>query len=131
MLQQARHLLPWSGRSWGTPGSRRRSVDVPASCRAKKAMSCVDPINPTVDWSPSHGCPPCRSRSLCRNAILVCCVLLLQIPTTRRAVCAFSPAKRTRSEEHTSELQSRQYLVCRLLLEKKKKYVVLSITILL
>src|SRR3712207_8662461 len=29
-------------------------------------------------------------------------------------------AKITRSEEHTSELQSRQYLVCRLLLEKKK-----------
>src|SRR3712207_6847589 len=28
---------------------------------------------------------------------------------------------RRRSEEHTSELQSRQYLVCRLLLEKKKK----------
>src|SRR3712207_9004380 len=28
---------------------------------------------------------------------------------------------RKRSEEHTSELQSRQYLVCRLLLEKKKK----------
>src|SRR3712207_6927374 len=33
------------------------------------------------------------------------------------------PADRggTRSEEHTSELQSRQYLVCRLLLEKKKQ----------
>src|SRR3712207_8198054 len=29
-------------------------------------------------------------------------------------------APRVRSEEHTSELQSRQYLVCRLLLEKKK-----------
>src|SRR3712207_7793016 len=29
--------------------------------------------------------------------------------------------KARRSEEHTSELQSRQYLVCRLLLEKKKK----------
>src|SRR5258707_9215251 len=29
--------------------------------------------------------------------------------------------KGNRSEEHTSELQSRQYLVCRLLLEKKKK----------
>src|SRR3712207_7007615 len=28
-----------------------------------------------------------------------------------------------RSEEHTSELQSRQYLVCRLLLEKKKKVI--------
>src|SRR3712207_7054341 len=38
----------------------------------------------------------------------------------------------TRSEEHTSELQSRQYLVCRLLLEKKKKqllhYLVYCIT---
>src|SRR5258707_8108335 len=40
---------------------------------------------------------------------------------------AASPAERivlhsgSRSEEHTSELQSRQYLVCRLLLEKKKK----------
>src|SRR3712207_8165211 len=30
------------------------------------------------------------------------------------------PAEPLRSEEHTSELQSRQYLVCRLLLEKKK-----------
>src|SRR3712207_8442468 len=30
--------------------------------------------------------------------------------------------KKYRSEEHTSELQSRQYLVCRLLLEKKKKF---------
>src|SRR3712207_7316222 len=34
-------------------------------------------------------------------------------------LCAVTP----RSEEHTSELQSRQYLVCRLLLEKKKKKV--------
>src|SRR5258707_8211117 len=31
------------------------------------------------------------------------------------------PRKPDRSEEHTSELQSRQYLVCRLLLEKKKR----------
>src|SRR3712207_8445384 len=32
-----------------------------------------------------------------------------------------NPGGPQRSEEHTSELQSRQYLVCRLLLEKKKK----------
>src|SRR3712207_8658057 len=32
-----------------------------------------------------------------------------------------------RSEEHTSELQSRQYLVCRLLLEKKKKNITIII----
>src|SRR3712207_7533455 len=34
---------------------------------------------------------------------------------------AHTVAVMQRSEEHTSELQSRQYLVCRLLLEKKKK----------
>src|SRR3712207_8121145 len=42
------------------------------------------------------------------------------------AVLAFGPplfAQDQRSEEHTSELQSRQYLVCRLLLEKKKKQI--------
>src|SRR3712207_7020934 len=33
---------------------------------------------------------------------------------------------RKRSEEHTSELQSRQYLVCRLLLEKKKTYSIIT-----
>src|SRR5258707_9960117 len=40
------------------------------------------------------------------------------------SMTATAPEFRTanrRSEEHTSELQSRQYLVCRLLLEKKKK----------
>src|SRR3712207_7043471 len=36
---------------------------------------------------------------------------------------------RERSEEHTSELQSRQYLVCRLLLEQKNNKVALSITL--
>src|SRR5258707_7615121 len=53
----------------------------------------------------------------------------------RRAACAYRtapwradgprnrrrPRAKERSEEHTSELQSRQYLVCRLLLEKKQK----------
>src|SRR3712207_7431173 len=39
--------------------------------------------------------------------------------SSRRLACF--AARRSRSEEHTSELQSRQYLVCRLLLEKKKK----------
>src|SRR5690625_5467165 len=33
----------------------------------------------------------------------------------------YQPSSKTRSEEHTSELQSRGHLVCRLLLEKKKK----------
>src|SRR3712207_6868373 len=37
------------------------------------------------------------------------------------AIGAAEAPRARRSEEHTSELQSRQYLVCRLLLEKKKK----------
>src|SRR3712207_7269241 len=42
------------------------------------------------------------------------------LDAARRAV-ELARTTRDRSEEHTSELQSRQYLVCRLLLEKKKK----------
>src|SRR3712207_8134485 len=37
-------------------------------------------------------------------------------------------AAHQRSEEHTSELQSRQYLVCRLLLEKKKNTIIFVLT---
>src|SRR3712207_7687944 len=49
--------------------------------------------------------PTCRSRRWCGTG------------STTGAGSTSCPA---RSEEHTSELQSRQYLVCRLLLEKKK-----------
>src|SRR5579884_3986087 len=42
-------------------------------------------------------------------------------PRPRRARARAAPRARGRSEEHTSELQSRGHLVCRLLLEKKKK----------
>src|SRR3712207_7323318 len=48
----------------------------------------------------------------------------VKVGTSRRRACSSPGAARslpTRSEEHTSELQSRQYLVCRLLLEKKKQ----------
>src|SRR3712207_7738512 len=41
-------------------------------------------------------------------------------PSSRGGRPSFFRAPPPRSEEHTSELQSRQYLVCRLLLEKKK-----------
>src|SRR3712207_7024572 len=46
--------------------------------------------------------------------------------STDRSDCRLSfaaPVGLMRSEEHTSELQSRQYLVCRLLLEKKKTHI--------
>src|SRR5258707_5581849 len=60
--------------------------------------------------------------------------LLREAFVHRAGHCTFTPAETVaafnalvivddagRSEEHTSELQSRQYLVCRLLLEKKKR----------
>src|SRR3712207_8860397 len=46
---------------------------------------------------------------------------LLRRDHADRRVVNVRPGERVRSEEHTSELQSRQYLVCRLLLEKKTK----------
>src|SRR5258707_11849619 len=53
-------------------------------------------------------------------------IAILRDPATQLvALAGQAPAPtaraRMRSEEHTSELQSRQYLVCRLLLEKKKR----------
>src|SRR3712207_7722357 len=57
------------------------------------------------------------------SAVFVPVVLALAVATLGFWIGAGAglPAAFTRSEEHTSELQSRQYLVCRLLLEKKKK----------
>src|SRR3712207_7793969 len=46
---------------------------------------------------------------------------VLQAKTRMPVEQVTEPVRVERSEEHTSELQSRQYLVCRLLLEKKKK----------
>src|SRR5260221_7915232 len=61
----------------------------------------------TVFPSPSVNCP---SSNTCNNIL-------------KTSECAFSISSRrmTRSEEHTSELQSHSDIVCRLLLEKKKK----------
>src|SRR2546425_4663587 len=52
--------------------------------------------------------------------------MLAREPGTVRA--SFRPRGMGRSEEHTSELQSLAYLVCRLLLEKKKKLITLPQT---
>src|SRR5436189_4688097 len=46
---------------------------------------------------------------------------LKKVPLVVASCDSLAAPTRTRSEEHTSELQSPMYLVCRLLLEKKKK----------
>src|SRR5208337_5595940 len=51
------------------------------------------------------------------DALPICSLL----PWSRGWSASDPGSERTRSEEHTSELQSPMYLVCRLLLEKKKK----------
>src|SRR5438552_7997435 len=51
-----------------------------------------------------------RSFTMCRSSSW----------TTSRSPCSIPSRRRSRSEEHTSELQSPDHLVCRLLLEKKK-----------
>src|SRR3712207_7848975 len=48
---------------------------------------------------------------------------------TGQVVANQEQVKSIRSEEHTSELQSRQYLVCRLLLEKKKNQKIIHFTV--
>src|SRR5699024_11537396 len=82
-----------------------------------------------------HSFPTRRSSDLCstgdakvtrpsrRSGAASCCSLGSVSParrSRRRLMRATSARRRSRSEEHTSELQSRFDLVCRLLLEKKK-----------
>src|SRR3712207_8684190 len=71
--------------------------------------SRTDPrIGNRTDGSPDRT-SPCRHRTD------------REVPSHRHVCKPIAPTRVPRSEEHTSELQSRQYLVCRLLLEKKKK----------
>src|SRR3712207_8166592 len=72
-------------------------------------------INPAI--SPSHRQAASRQHG-CASSVAT---TLWPVYPTTSATTTTAPARR-RSEEHTSELQSRQYLVCRLLLEKKNKY---------
>src|SRR2546429_3761416 len=68
-------------------------------------------------WPGFLDCSPPRSlRSRCSRIRHGCCYTRTSISRSTGSVSASA-----RSEEHTSELQSRLHLVCRLLLEKKKK----------
>src|SRR3712207_8885940 len=80
--------------------SRCGRQDHPARCLAARP--------PTRDGRPSGAEADGMSRASTANR------------STPHSISSLD-STRVRSEEHTSELQSRQYLVCRLLLEKKKK----------
>src|SRR3712207_8203949 len=79
------------------------------------------PISRTRDIITCSSIPICRnltSRSRTTSTIFI----LVRARRKPQSSClrASTRCSFCRSEEHTSELQSRQYLVCRLLLEKKK-----------
>src|SRR3712207_8836295 len=75
-----------------------------------------------VDTSPVFPCLPLAFSSTELSLALVLLWLLVGTPVLE-PLLLLGEFPVARSEEHTSELQSRQYLVCRLLLEKKKKIV--------
>src|SRR3712207_8497438 len=62
---------------------------------------------------------PLHARSSCDGKIAVQSATVIKLQGWQPPATT-DPLSLVRSEEHTSELQSRQYLVCRLLLEKKK-----------
>src|SRR3712207_7218461 len=90
--------------------------------------STLFPYTTLFRSKPSNdGKPPCKRRP--NNDLSGVCRVIHGGTVNPRSL-SMSPCRRRghlRSEEHTSELQSRQYLVCRLLLEKKKKITVIRI----
>src|SRR3712207_7068729 len=74
--------------------------------------------SPSRTRTPTSTCPPAASASTASRPSGTSASA--RSTTTCTATDGSSSSSR-RSEEHTSELQSRQYLVCRLLLEKKKE----------
>src|SRR5437763_10655310 len=74
---------------------------------------------------PLHSLPTRRSSDLPESTPSMTCALLAwlwdQGGDRRNSTSTQTIGAGTRSEEHTSELQSPMYLVCRLLLEKKKR----------
>src|SRR2546422_4516505 len=83
-------------------------------------QTCALPISISSAASEPPRAAPCSSRAPRRGSVCTC-------RATARSSSSRLPAGRAnewpgpRSEEHTSELQSRLHLVCRLLLEKKNK----------
>src|SRR5438874_5143648 len=91
---------------------------VPVSKRARPASLYVKhefgrSIQPVVSsCQHSQASPPAARSARSRGSFATC--------RASRAISTIARLARQRSEEHTSELQSRRDLVCRLLLEKKK-----------
>src|SRR3712207_7885610 len=71
-----------------------------------------------------HDALPIFLLTMCDNRTNLSKTLTEQVEEMYQKKIKVFQTKIPRSEEHTSELQSRQYLVCRLLLEKKKQFII-------
>src|SRR5204863_9523215 len=86
----------------------RRSSDLPASRPITSIPACANG---------RHATPPAAPSPTITTLVFLSVVAMAKLPPSKTS----RNRKPIRSEEHTSELQSRRDLVCRLLLEKKKK----------
>src|SRR3712207_8718992 len=115
-----RRVHPGSGRttrSAGRPPAHPCPLEFPP-CLARCSPS---PSAPSASAPPSSSSWACCPRSPPTSASPCPRSACSSPPTPSAWSWERPPSPRSaRSEEHTSELQSRQYLVCRLLLEKKK-----------
>src|SRR3712207_6983618 len=89
------------------------------SFRCRPPILCVHQVTVTLPHS-VNSAGWCPSSSACSPTLLVKASASAKLRNLNTRSKRLMPSRCTRSEEHTSELQSRQYLVCRLLLEKKK-----------
>src|SRR3712207_105247 len=109
----------------------RLSSTLAASYKAVRTIASPTLLTPPVtsvspDWyffGVSPKCAPTALEEVKRagSSTVAVKVTATSGPTPGTVIRRRHTASSRRSEEHTSELQSRQYLVCRLLLEKKKK----------
>src|SRR2546422_5679214 len=116
-------------RSLMTCSSIRKSARIDSTGATPTGVSCATPTTCAV--APERGAPSVKARGAGRspaNGASASAVARPYSPSARRCGTRTTGALRRprqepaagRSEEHTSELQSRLHLVCRLLLEKKK-----------
>src|SRR3989449_11257287 len=103
---------------------RNRKITRTTSASVRNSVNCTSASEARIDTE--------RSERSCRSTDAGSCCLRFSITARTRPATATvlvpgcrwiasTIARLLRSEEHTSELQSRLHLVCRLLLEKKKK----------
>src|SRR2546422_4760778 len=143
-LHSTPHSPPWSLRGcvgpttrksasrWATRFVMRRETPaetgclswIHAPCRLMMTVRVVSANFSPVGLVPSTRIGILRRRRSLRRRLGAAMQVLFKNPNSRSTAASLSVRARRdkRSEEHTSELQSRLHLVCRLLLEKKKNH---------